>query len=197
MDPHLRAVQNWNKKYLPSEKDAYHQARVGGYIFPQLGKDGHIGNLYEDELEVIASHPPIVDFKEYERYKNMSVDQLKQLFPVLVDIIGNSITHEDLFYYATRGWIPEYDSINSKIDRWNTYNELSDVGKSLMNMIYNNHKGYVEGYEHPLEKYILTYDQNMDDDSTIRSIAELVGIDIEPNEIPHEAFYHKLSNLIK
>jgi len=197
MDPHLRVIHDWDKDYLPRENEAYYQARINGYIFPQLEEDGHIGNLYEEELEAIASHPPNIDYKRYKRYKNMNFDQLKQTFPALVDIIGMQITEEDLFYYATRGWIPEYDNINFKINRWNQYNDLSEVGKSLMDLLYINHKGYVDKLGHPLEPYIIAYDQNIDDESAIRAIGERIGLSLPVNVPTHDGFYEKLAEHIE
>nr|QBK91489.1 MAG: uncharacterized protein LCPAC302_01090 [Pithovirus LCPAC302] len=196
MDPHLRAVHNWDKTYIPTEKQAYHEARINGYLFPQIGSDGKIGTLYEEELEAIASHPPIVNLKRYKTYKNMSLDRLKKEFSAVVDIIGPNITEEDLFYYATRGWIPEYDSLNFKIDRWNRYEDLSDIGKQLMDKIYTNKKGYVNKLGHPLEDYIIAFDNNLDNEAAIRSIGERIGISIPPDAYAHDVFYEKLFNHI-
>lgn len=200
MDPHLRAVRVWDKDYMPNEKEAYHLARIEGYIFPQLGEEGHIGSLYEEELEAIASHPPNVDLRTYRRYKRMSLDQLRKEFPEVVHVVGDMgrrATEEDLFYWATRGWIPEYDSLNYKLERYRTYQDLSGVGKSLMDMIYGDHKGYVDHLGHPLDKYIVAFDRYMDDESTVRAIGERIGISI-PEEYPaHEVFYEKLANHIE
>ena len=197
MDPHLAAVRDWDKNYLPSEKEAYQAARIDGYVFPQLGEGGKIGSLYEEELEAIASHPPNINLSRYKKYRDMSYDQLKNEFPALVDIIGPEITEEDLFYYATRGWIPEYDNLNFKIDRWNQYDDLSDVGRNLMDKLYINHKGYVNTLGHPLESYIISFDKNMDNDSAIRSIGERIGISIPSDVDAHDSFYEKLLDHIE
>jgi hypothetical protein len=198
MDPHLAAVREWNKNYLPSEKEAYQAARIDGYIFPTLGGDGKIGALTGDELESIASYPPILDLSRYKRYRNMTFEQLEDEFPALVDIIGKgNITYEDLFYYATRGFVPEYDSIDFMIDRWNQYNELSDVGRILMDEIYQDREGYVNKSGHPLEKYVIAFDQNMDSESTIRAIGERIGISIPPESPAHDVFFEKLLDYIR
>ena len=57
MDPHLRAVRNWNKDYIPNEKQAYYEARINGYVFNR-----DIGRFDKYELEEIASYPPSIDF---------------------------------------------------------------------------------------------------------------------------------------
>lgn len=196
MDPHLRAIRDWDKNYLPEEKEAYHEARINGYIFP-LGPDDKIGSLWSDELEVIASHPPSIDLRRYKYYRRMDIDQLKEEFPSLVDIIGPDITYEDLFYYATRGWIPEYDSINLRIERWDQYNELSEVGQDLMDRIYNDRYGYVNSNPYSLEPTILAFDQNMEDESALRAIADRIGIILPEGPYAHDSFYEILSNMIE
>jgi len=198
MDPHLSAIREWDKNYFPSEKEAYHKARINRYYFPNIGEDGYIGTLSRDELETIASHPPNINLSRYKRYKRMTLEELENKFPALVHIIGpNNITEEDLFYYATRGWIPQYDNLNYKIDRYNKYNDLSEVGKSLMDLLYQDLNGYLEGLGHPLEPYIISFDNNMDNEAAIRSIAERIGIYIPPNKTAHDIFYEKLYNHIK
>ncbi len=197
MDPHLRATREWNKNYLPNEKQAYHEARINGYVFPQLGPNDKIGTLWSDELEAIVSHPTIIDLKRYKYYRSMNIDQLKERFLALVDIIGPNITYEDLFYYATRGWIPEYDSINLKIDRYNQYSDLSDVSKTLIDRIYNDQMGFANSGPHPLEQTILAYDQHMDDDNALRAIAGRMGLTLPKGEYAHDSFYEILYDRIE
>ncbi len=193
MDPHLRTIREWNKDYLPREKEAYHEARINGYIFP-LGSDDKIGSLSSDELELIASHPPNIDLKRYKYYSSMNMEDLEKEFPALVDIIGPSITYEDLFYQATRGWIPEYDSIGLKVDRYNQYMDLSDVSKNLMDQIYGDWKGYVNSNPDQLEQTIISYDLNMDNEGAMRSIVN--GLDIYLDIYTPENVYMALMDLI-
>ena len=203
MDPHLRTTQPWNRDYNISPKEAYHEARINGYTFPLLGPDGTIGTsgpdeLGTDELDAIAFHPPMVNFRRYMHYRELDMDQLEELFPAVVDIIGaNNITDEDLFYYATRGWIPEYDSINLKIDRYEQYDELSEVSKSLIDMIYKDQYGYVNSNPHWLEPTILAYDMNMDDDSVIRSIGERINVSLPEGSPTQDSFYDILLQMIE
>jgi hypothetical protein len=191
MDPHLTVIREWDKRYLPSEKEAYQEARINGYIFPN-----GVGILDKNELELIASHPPSVNFNTYIHYRNTSLDELKKLFPAPADIIGDRVTYEDMFYYATRGWIPEYDSLESKIDRWNIYNDLSNVGKTILDLIYRDRKGFVSSLPHPLEKTIIAYDTNMDDENTLRGIANQINITLPDNEYPQDSFYDILTEKI-
>ena len=196
MDPHLRTVRNWDKNYLPDEREAYHESRINGYIFPQLGSDDTIGILDRDELENIASHPPSVNLRRYKYYRSMEMEDLMKEFPEVVFIIGSGVTYEDLFYYATRGWIPEYDSIDLKIERYNQYNDLSEVGQDLMNRIYGNAYNFINSNPHPLESTIIAYDQNMDDESAIRAIADRIGIVLPDGPYAHDSFYEILVSSI-
>jgi len=196
MDPHLTTIVPWDKEYLPNEKEAYQQARIEGYFFPQIG-NGKIGSLYEEELEAIASHPPNINLSRYKKIKEMNFEELKEKYPALVDIIGPSVTEEDLFYYATRGWIPEYDTINLKIDRWNQYEDLSNIGKNLLDKLYSNKKNYVNSSGHSLEPYIIAFDENMDNEAAIKSIAERIGIDLPYGTNAHDSFYEGMAELLE
>jgi len=191
MDPHLVAVRDWSKNYIPNEKDAYYEARINGYVFNQ-----DIGTLSKNELEAIASHPPSIDYRNYKRYTSMTINELANEFPELVHILGEDLTYEDLFYYATRGWIPEHDSINLKLERWKRYEELSNVGKSLINLLYGDREGFIESNPHNLEQIILDYDENMDDESVLRAIAEREGFILPEGEFAQDSFYDILVSQI-
>lgn len=185
MDPHQRPVRDWNYEYLPNAIDAYHEARINSYVFNQ-----DVGELSKEELNEIASYPPSVDFKRYSYYAKLTKEQLEKEFPFL-SIIIPGITHEDLFWYATRSYIPNYDSINYKIERYNRYNDLS-LGKTLMDNLYEGN--YWNSMGHELEKYIIAYDQNIDNESALRSIAERLSIDLTSDDVQSELFeilYHK------
>ena len=91
---------------------------------------------------------------------------MKEEFPEVSQIINNP-TEEDLFYWATRGWIPEYNQDN-KIKHQKQYNNLSKLGKTLMDEL-------PEG--HPLENYVVAFDQHLDHYSMLLSIADEVGFD--------------------
>ncbi len=78
------------------------------------------------------------------------------------------------------------------------YNDLSNIGKHLLTLLYGNEENVLQNgrLEHPLEKYILAYDSNMDNDSAIRSIGERIGIYIPDRQNSAEVFYIKLSDHI-
>ena len=67
--------------------------------------------------------------------------------------------------------------------------ELSSYGKSLIKLLK-------EG-NHPLERYIVAIDSNLDDDGLLRSIAERIGIYISDNEDTSVALYVKLKEYLQ
>jgi len=187
MDPHLRPTQPWSQSNSLTDKQAYHEARINNYTF-----NHNIGVLTKEELDEIASYPPTVDFKRYLYYSKLTKEQLEKEFPALSEIIDD-ITYEDLFWYATRGYIPNYDSLNYKIERYNKYRDMSILGRSLLDKLYDGK--YLESMGHELEKYIIAYDQNIDDESALRSVAQRLGIDLMSDDIQSE-LYHELANKI-
>lgn len=187
MDPHLRPTQLLKRHNTLTDKQAYNEARINGYTF-----DHNIGVLTKEELDEIASYPPTVDFKRYLYYSKLTKEELQKEFPAISIIIPN-VTYEDLFWYATRNYIPKYDSLNYKIERYNKYQDISLLGKSLLDKLYNGN--YLESMGHELEKYILAYDQNMDDEAALRSIGQRLGFYLTSDDIQSE-LYHELVNKI-
>lgn len=69
------------------------------------------------------------------------------------------------------------------------YDDLSEIGKSLIDMLYNNQNNKER---HILEDYIVAFDQNIDSNSTIRAIGDRIGIEIPHDAIAHEYLYDRL-----
>ena len=67
--------------------------------------------------------------------------------------------------------------------------ELSSYGKSLIK--------FIKEKNHPLERYIIAIDQNLDDDGLLRSIAERIGIYISDNEDISVTLYLKLKEYLQ
>ena len=67
--------------------------------------------------------------------------------------------------------------------------ELSSYGKSLIKLLKERN--------HPLERYIIVIDQNLDDDGLLRSIAERIGIYILDNEDTSVILYLKLKEYLQ
>ena len=70
------------------------------------------------------------------------------------------------------------------------YEDLSGIGKHLLDLLYGSR--YSNGQGHVLEDYIIAFDQNIDDNSATRAIAERIGIEIPKGEIAREYFYDRL-----
>ena len=67
--------------------------------------------------------------------------------------------------------------------------ELSSYGKSLIKLLKEK--------THPLERYIIAIDQNLDDDGLLRIIAERIGIYVSENEDASVSLYLKLKEYLQ
>ena len=154
-----------------------------------------------EEFEDIAKYPPNVRLELYLKYREMSYDELSYEFPEVVNIINNHLnrlpTHEDLFYYATRGWIPRYGSINTYLKRWKEYDQISYLGQSLLDEIYGDKIGYSTKFIHPLEQYIIQIDKNIGNESVLRSIGERLGLYIPLDKPAYESIYDGILYLLE
>ena len=83
------------------------------------------------------------------------------------------------------------------MSRENRYDDLSEIGKSLINNLYGSKQEYLQSFEHPMEKYIIAYDQNLDDESILRAIADRLDLVLDNSETIYEQlydFFEKFSN---
>jgi hypothetical protein len=67
--------------------------------------------------------------------------------------------------------------------------ELSFYGKSLMK--------FIKEKNHPLERYIVAIDSNLDDDGLLRTIAERIGIFIPDNEDASVTLFLRLKEYLQ
>ena len=90
-------------------------------------------------------------------------------------------------------------NIERIMERINKYNELSQIGKNLMMLIYGDMENYMKDYGNELEKYIIAFDKNMEDDSVVCAIGSRIGIYIPINEMfsAAEYFIDKIVEYIK
>lgn len=86
--------------------------------------------------------------------------------------------------------------MDRRLLRENRYEDLSEIGKSLIDNLYGNKEEYLESFEHPMERYIIAYDQNLDDESTLRSIAQNLNIQLDQDDFREELyeFFENFSN---
>jgi hypothetical protein len=110
--------------------------------------------------------------------------------------------------------------MNDTQTRKSVYNNfVSDIAKQLLDEIYNNEEGfvkqeYVETSEessgvtfvrtvgvHPLEEYIISYDENMEHEGIIISIGERIGFNLDYDDTgaypPAVQFYDRCSYTIR
>ena len=86
--------------------------------------------------------------------------------------------------------------------RVNIYNYVSDLAHDLFDEIYGSYNGFINAkIIHPLEEYIIVYDENMEDDSILIQLGERMGFGLEVDEtgeytVP-EQFYDRCSYTIR
>lgn len=82
------------------------------------------------------------------------------------------------------------------------YNLVSDLCQDLLNEIYGNREAFINATEeHPLEPYIISFDENMENEDIVISLGERIGFGIELDETdaytPAEQFYDRCSFTIR
>ena len=82
------------------------------------------------------------------------------------------------------------------------YDQLSDISQSLLKEIYINRENFINTMNiHPLEPYIITYDESMENDDILLSIGERIGFGLDYDETnaygPAEQFYDRYSYTIR
>ena len=175
-------TQSWDQEYIPTLYQAYKQAKDNGYIFDT------IESINRDEWSDIASYPPIVRLRDYQKYKNMTFEELLDEFPEMPDIIEEKLTRTMLFWHATRKYILGYN-ITNIIERLETYNDLSDIGKDLIDKLY---PSFVHTAEtHYLEPYIISFDKYMDNADTVMDLINDLGYEA-PEDVDLRNYFYDL-----
>jgi hypothetical protein len=95
------------------------------------------------------------------------------------EILSPNVVDEDRYreYRAHR----EY----REYDRLKNYNELSIIGRELLDKIYGDVDNMLRSEEHPLEKYIISFDEHIDSPATIIIIANRMGFDVQDDPREH------------
>lgn len=78
-----------------------------------------------------------------------------------------------------------------EIERYKRYQDLGDVGKEFLDKIFGDATGFAKAAEpHPLEEYIIAFDEHLADPATIIILGSRLGFDIsdDPNYPPDEQF---------
>lgn len=191
-----RAVIIWVGWPPDDEETVYNLARQDGYIFPALGTDGIVGIIPNWELDDIARYPPTVPWSDYQEYRQMSREDLVAHTPGILEILPN-ISHDDLFFLRTRGWLPDQIDLPQILTRIDIYNNLRITTQQLLDRIYGNKVGFATTTKvHPLEETILTFDQEMGLPRRVQDLAVRVGMQIPVEQDPDIYLYDQMNQFI-
>jgi hypothetical protein len=181
-----------------SEEEAWNLAN-SGYRFPGIPK---VGKLTKQELLELAMYPSIVSFSKYQELQLLSRHQLLRKAKG-IEVFYPNISKSDLFFYLTRGWLPQDVSISAKLKRYYTFENLLETTKMLFMLMYTNVVEFcsakASGKYPNIEKVLLLYDEMLGIDTTIDLISKLFGINIvgESMSIMNTLLYSKLYAYIK
>ena len=75
----------------------------------------------------------------------------------------------------------------SPTDRFNSYQNSSDIGKGLLDLLYIDNDGFNNHLKtnrapDPLEKYIIAFDEHLSDSGTIIALGNRLGFEIVDDE---------------
>ena len=146
----------------------------------------------------LATFPIDVTYEEYLDLRLKSLDQLINEFPELN--LSPDIDHWDAFFYATRGIPRHAPNIQEELRRYRIYQTLSDVGKELIDLIYQNQRGFALANEpHPLEIHLISFDQVMSDPRMVINVGNRIGFHLyhRVEYTPVEQFIDKLVDLLE
>lgn len=169
---------------LGNEETAYELARRFSQPLPYA-----VNRLTREDLVEIATFKPTTTWHEYLKYKEMSLDKLLEEFPELnlfsspANLEGEDISWSDAFHYATRGKLRHAPNAQRQIERHQQYQKLGDIGKALLNTLFDNDVNYALSSEpHPLEQYIIGFDTHIADSGTIIALGDRMGFTIIDNK---------------
>jgi hypothetical protein len=158
--------------------------------------DFGFGRLSVEELEDIVEDPPIVDYKTYMRYRGYNLGKLLSLQPAL-SIILPKITQDEVFFYFTRGYIPNQTNIREKINDYYKYEGLEEINKTLIDQMYGGRQGFINRTsKNKLEDLVFTYDKIMGYKDKVYNLGKLNGLRMDLYDDSDEAFYNELYFLL-
>lgn len=223
MDPYLRVVNQLDISTIKSEyngsdpiltlEDTIDLTQQGYF----MDQDNSV--ITQEEINDLASYPININRNDWDKYREMTLEQLLEEFPEL-KYIPTTINYEDAYFYATRGILKIVPHHTDFTDRWKKYRDLSILGKQMINNLYS--LNFVNTEEnaviysnisdiHVLEPYIIEFDKFMGNQDIIIAIGRRIGFDIHSgypglfkvgrtwiNEnVPYEEFIDKFNDVIK
>jgi hypothetical protein len=142
----------------------------------------------------IYKYKPVVDLSTYKDYEFLDGEQmLKKASDV--EIFYPAISKDSLYFYLTRGYLPEDNEISKKIEKWKKFEKMLDITQDLILLLYDNQKAYSESdtlYPN-IESGIRLYDELLGLKDTPALISYKFGIDVAANAFNQEIMiYDKL-----
>jgi len=191
-------LQNRRIESVPNtEQEAYDKA-IKGYKYPLYFEIGSLKNI---DLFEINQDPPNVDL---ETYKSLTLLDKSQLLKKAAGIerFYPNINKKDLFFYLTRGKLPEDTQIFEKLSRLNKFEKLLDINQDLLLLIYKTPEDFAsaskDSRKKNIENLIFLYDELLGIKSTPGLISRMAGIDLKiPNPNVEEFLYSKLYRYIQ
>jgi hypothetical protein len=169
------------KIYLsPEEK---YLLTMNGYIVKDEEND-----FSEEELNEILQNKPKVNWEDYSLFRKMNREELLNQIPPLRDLLPEDSTIETIFLYATR------NVIDDEVSRYDLYMNLSPLVQELFDRIYlirDHDSKYLNPgavafakreFAHPLETYLLQYDNVMGSYSQVSDLLTRMGLWIDPTK---------------
>ena len=159
-------------------------------------------SISSEEYEEMVKYRPVVSFEEWVKYRNMSEKELFELFPI-VKILEPNITVYEVFFYATRLWLPTFPQIGKTIKRWEQYSASSIEIKELYDKLYapnekdsiKRQKTYTLAPPHPLEFVILSFEKGIGVSQLLNSTSQRYGFgELDVDAISD--FYFRLDDYI-
>jgi len=169
-----------------------------GYKYPFYFQ---IGSLDHADLIDIGYDPPNVDLETYKALQLLDKAQLSKK-AAGIERFYPAITKKDLFFYLTRGRLPEDGQMGEKLERLNKFEKLITLNQNLILLIYKTPEAFAtaSGAERKknLESIIFLYDELMGIPSTPALISKMVGMGLKmPNPNIDNYLYWKLYRYIE
>jgi len=153
-----------------SEREAWERAQDGIY-------NHGFGNISEEEVSLLVKYPAAVSFEHYQRLKTDFREEAPEL-----PIIKPDVTDGEIFFYLTRGYLPEIPQLRQYVDRlYHLEHFVEETIRGLLLRLYNDDKRLYAlhiGEPRPLEDLLLAYNNVMGIPGLVTALAEANNINL-------------------
>ena len=160
-----------NPPYPQSAREAWNLA------MQKIPNKGY-GNITETEVTEIIQYPPVVTFEQYQHLKSLGKEIMREE-PDLKKIKPD-VTRSEVFFYLTRGFLPNYPNIRDQIDRiYELRHFVAPFIRGLLMQIYGSERNYAMNPDYsPLEELLLAYNQVMGIPGLVTALASANDMNI-------------------